>query len=83
MRDWSKPISKGKFCDYCPCTACQTGDEEWVRTAGRNYECADGTHICGVCLTEEPCGENGYFCDRFPLCEHKPKLAESELKKFR
>lgn len=80
-----EPISQGAFCDYCKCSSCQKGDDYWAAITGR-HECADGTHICGVCYSVEPCGHDdpepgkkrgrAIFCPDHPKCEHKPKLKE-------
>ena len=86
-----KPISSGKWCDYCACADCQEGDAtdslgySW-KQHGR-YECEDGTHICSVCYADEPCylsepNERGkrssVFCDKHPECEHKPAVKGRE-----
>ena len=64
-----------RFCDFCPCLRCQTGDS-WLTHA----QTEGGRWICDVCynnnvsctLTQEnPCvGEDGK-----PVhCVHRPKL---------
>jgi hypothetical protein len=79
------PVSDGKWCDYCSCYQCQTGGND--PPPDPRVECLDGTHICSVCLREEPCvdnvaplgsgpkrGKGSFFCREHPFCVHKPKL---------
>lgn len=60
-----QPVSRGKFCDYCKCSDCQSG---W--DLAKSLPCEDGTNICDVCYGLDPCGRG---CEAQP-CEHKPKL---------
>lgn len=73
-------VSEGAFCDYCSCAGCQTGNDSIGLT---QYECADGSHICDVCLLIEPCVTTvdwrkkrggSWFCADVPKCPHKPPL---------
>lgn len=68
------PVSDGMWCDYCRCDGCQAGLDGMARS-----ECADGTHICVVCFSIEPCVDGisrrgSIFCKDHPLCSHKPRL---------
>jgi len=67
------PVSKGKFCDYCPCSNCQEGS----KIMG-SLPCEDGTNICECCYGEDPCGMGcqGGYPDQ--PCEHKPKLKKDK-----
>jgi len=70
------PISKGKFCDYCGCERCQNGPnpKDMIYESIEFYSCENGFNICSSCWLDEPCDGQDFFCDKFPLCKHKPKV---------
>ena len=73
-------VSTGKWCDHCKCESCQAGT--WGIRSIQNIELEDGTHICCVCLCDEPwdgCKSEGDSsqCDAWIIsgcCEHRPKI---------
>ena len=61
-----------RFCDFCPCLRCQTGDA-WLTHA----QTEGGRWICNICYSNNVCANIPQCIDEDgkPIpCTHTPKL---------
>ena len=69
-----RPISRGKFCDYCSCEDCQNGNHR-----DRSIACENGTNICAICLYDDNCEAGCSGGKPTQPCKHKPKPGPEEI----
>lgn len=70
-----------RFCDFCDCADCQTGEGDWKTLGIEHAPTADGRWICAICYAYDVCtraqraaGEPRDPC-KAKECAHRPKLA--------
>ena len=71
-----------KFCDFCPCEQCKTGNTGYKSFKVTHAQTEDGRWICDVCYTYEVCLDaqraEGVVTEpcKNKDCKHRPKITD-------